>query len=63
MAEVAIWFSFLNAKVLPLDGRNQVEAHEQSKNERERNGINVKRYAAPRRGVSFSHIVSPIESI
>jgi hypothetical protein len=61
MADVAIWFSFLKSKVLPLDGRNQVEAHEQSKNERERNGINVKRRTAPRRSGSFRHTVSPNE--
>jgi hypothetical protein len=62
MAVVAILFLLiLNSKVLPLDEWKQIEAHEQGKSKRERNGINVERDAAPRRSGSFRHTVSPNE--
>ena len=44
---------------LPFDWRNQVGAHKQREREGKRDSIDVKRDAAPGRGIGLGHGVSP----
>ena len=58
---MVIGFSFFSrSSESPFDGRNEIEANKQGKQERERDGIDVEQVrAAGRSGVAIGHCVPP----